>query len=562
MKKKIALFMVVIMGIALLVGCSGGPVTDDNEDSGTGTPTQIAYDDGYEKNVMRIAGATEIETADVQLTTEDYMVPQNIYDTLVTVKATEGGSSELVPSLAEKWEISADGLTYTFHLRDGVLFHNGETLEADDVLYTIDRMLNPARLAKNTDCMNMIAGAQDMLDGKATTIAGVGLNIIDNLTFEIVLEQAYAPFLANCCVPGFSIYNREAGELADKEGGGITGSLLGVDPKFTVGTGPFMLKEWVLNDHIYLETFKDYWGGASAIDGILRFVVADNDTRRMMFDAGKIDMLDLDDSREQIEYYQNLTDWNGYLVEAPRLGTYYYSINESIEPFNNVLVRKAMQMAIDRQAILDSMYYGKGTVANGIFPPGLVGYNAKLPAIEYNVEQAKALLKEAGYPDGFDMVISQSTDSPSTLAINEIVQAQFGEIGINVKIEQMDEATWFDVRRTGELGMYMSSWSADFNDPDNFIYTFFNPTGTVTRSFNYTNAEAMERIVNARYIVDVDERIAEYQALEKLVIQDDAAWLPLFNLEHVFAFNSRVQNYVPHWAGWSDSRYWSVSLDG
>ena len=159
------------------------------------------------------------------------------------------------------------------------------------------------------------------------------------------------------------------------------------------------------------------------------------------------------------------------------------------------------------------------------------------------------------------MTLSQTTDSPTTLSINELVQAQLAEVGITVTIDQMDEASWYDVRRTGELPAYMTSWSADFNDPDNFIYTFFSTDNTVARSFNYGNKDAIKRIEEARYIVDPDERVKEYQDLEIQVIQEDAAWVPLFHLEHVWLFSDRVNNYTPHWAGWSGACYWSVSLD-
>lgn len=548
--KKLFVLVLCIAMVFSLAACGG-----NGGEGGSG------YDDGYAYNVLRLALDGEIETADVQLTTSDYSIPMNIYDTLVEVKSNDDGTSELVGCLAEKWDISEDGKVYTFYLRKGVKFHNGEEFTADDVLYTMDRMLNPARLAKNSDCMTMIKGSLEMLDGELDTMLGTGINIIDDYTIEIVLYDAYAPFLANCCVPGWMIYNREAGDAADEAGGGIEGSKFGAEAEWTIGTGPFMMKDWQLNDHIYLETFQDYWKGASELDGILYTIVPDNETRKMMFENGQLDELDLDDSREQIPYYKASEEWKDNVVLGHRVGTYYYSINQGIEPFQDVRVRKALQMAIDRQTILDTLYAGAGVVAHGIFAPGMQGYNPDLPEIPYDPEAAKALLAEAGYADGFEMELTQTTDSPATLAINELVQAQLANVGIIVTINQMDEASWYDVRRTGELGAYQTSWSADFNDPDNFIYTFFSTDNTVARSFNYSNKDAIARIEAARYIVDVEERMEEYKDLEIQVIQEDAAWVPLFHLEHVWVFSDRVNNYTPHWAGWSGACYWSVNID-
>ncbi len=548
LKKVLATVMSIALFAAALTGCGS-------------SDTSGSFNDGYADNVFRVAIASDIETADVQLSTADYTLPINLYDTLVEVKTLDDGTSEIEGSLAEDWEISDDGLVYTFHLRQGVLFSNGEELEADDVLYTIDRMANPERLAKNTDCMDMIKGVQDMLDGKIDTVEGVGVEIIDKYTVAITLEQAYAPFLANLCVPGFSIYNREAGDAADEAGDGIQSSKFGVDPEYTVGTGPFTLKEWKVNDHIYLEANENYWKGTPSIDGVLITVVPDNDTRKMMFENGEIDLYDLDYAREQIPYYTESEEYKDRIISKPRLSTYYYSINENIEPFQDVRVRKAVQMAINRQEILDTLYASAGEVANGIFPPGLIAYNEELDEIPYDPEAAKELLEEAGYPDGFEMEITQTTDSTDTLSLNELVQSQLAEVGIKVTINQMDEATWLDVRSNGELPMYQTVWSADFNDPDNFIYTFFSPENTVARSFNYYNTEAMEKVVEARFMTDEDERIEAYQELEKEIIQDDAAWIPLFHLQHLWVKSERLKSYTPHWAGWSEANYWDVELD-
>ena len=501
-------------------------------------------------NYMSIAMTTDPGTADVQKTTDAYGIPLNIYDRLVEAVTVKPGESRIVPGLAEKWDVSPNGLVYTFTLRKGVKFHNGEILKADDVLFTFDRMLNPATKALNTDFLDMIAGAEDRMSGKASSVSG--LKVIDDGTIQITLTKPFAPFIANIATPAGSIYNRKATLAA--------GDQFGLDPAKTVGTGPFRLQSWIVNDSCILVANPTYWGGKPELEGIEMLVIPDANTQRLMFETAKLDVLDLDNARSQVPYFLESAKWKNQVVSGPRVGIYYYAINQSIKPFDDVRIRKAMQLAIDRKTLLDKLFNGRGALENGIFPRGLVGYNPALPAIPYDPKQAKELLAKAGYANGFDMEIAQITDSPSTLKINEAVQAMLGEVGIRVKITQMDSATYFATRRTGKLPMYESDWSADFNDPDNFIYTFFSEKNTVTRSYNYKNTAVQEKLEEARVMVDQVKRLKLYQDLEKTIVQDDAGWIPLFSLEHLFVVQPKVKNFKVSWNGWSNMPYNGVII--
>jgi len=498
------------------------------------------------KKIYRTAIDAEWETCDPQITTNDYSIPLNIFDRLVEIENKGNGLSGIVPALATSWSVSSDGLVYNFKLRQGVKFHNGEIFKADDVKYTIDRMLNPATNARNTDAYTPILGAMDVLEGNAKELKG--LKVINDYEIEITLEAPYAPFLANIATPAGSIYNRKATEAAGVE--------FGTNPAKTIGTGPYYMSEWILNDHSLILAFDDYWGGRPKNDGVDFRVTLDAEAYRMMFENGELDEIDFDTCRQHIRTFINDPKWKDQIIYGYRVGVYYYHMNQNIKPFDDIRIRKAFQMAIDREGLLNSpLYNGLGVVHSGIMPSGLIGYNPDLPAIKYDPDGAKRLMAEAGYPNGFDMVITQTTESPTTLALNELVQAMLARVGIRAEIRQMDSASWFSVRANGELSTYTTSWSADFNDPDNFFYTFFTPQNTVRRSFNYKNQAAMQRVINARYMTNEQERIKEYQALEKLIIQDDAVWAPLFALQHLWVVQPWIKNVVPLWNGWSGMFY-------
>ena len=553
-KKLLALLLVMLMSLGLLAGCGGEEAqtnaTDpgSGETEGTGITANVAP--GYE-NILRLAGDAEVNTLDGQLTTEYYDIPFMIFDRLVEATSVGEGQSEIIPGLAESWEISDDGLVYTFHLRQGVKFHNGEDFSAEDVKYTFERMLWPETGALNQDFITPIKGAQAVMNGETRDLEGI--RIVDEYTIEMTLSEPFGAFLASLATPGCSIYHKETTEAAGKD--------FGLVPEKTIGTGPYIASKWVLNDEKLVVRNDNYWRGTPPLDGISWKVVPDADTMRMMFESGELDLFDCDYAPTQITYFMNEPKYQDNIVSGPRVGIYYYTFNQNIEPFDDVRVRKAVQMAIDRQGILDALFDGQGEVLSGIMPPGLVGYNPDLPEIPYDPEAAKALLAEAGYPDGFEMTITQESNSPDTLARNELVQAMLAEVGIKVIIDQVDEATWYAVRAEGELPMYTTSWSADYNDPDNFFYTFFAPENTVKRSFNFHNEELSQRVVNARAITDNDERMAEYQALEKAIIQDEAAWIPLFCKDHIFVTSDRLKGFQVSWNGWSSVWMWYDGLE-
>ena len=554
MKKKLSLILAAALTAGLaLTGCGGSKTSDTTENTAgaeSETAAEVKGVDVDTTGYLVAALNADIQTADVQKTSKDYEVPLNIFDRLVDVEVDADGNSKIVPSLAENWDISDDGLEYTFHLRQGVKFHNGNDFTAEDVAYTFHRMLT-VEGGVNTEFIDQIKGADELLAGETDTLEGV--EVVDDYTIKVTLKEPFAGFLASISSPGVSIYDSEATEAA--------GDQFGMDPAVTVGTGPFEFSSWSFNNQLVLTRNEDYWKGASKLPGVVIKIIPDTETQSMMFESGELDILDLDYAADSVDRFTET--YPDQIVQGPRVGIVYFTMNFNKEPFQDVRVRKAVQMSIDRQAILDALYGGRGQVEQGIFPHGLIGFNPDQEEIKYDPEAAKALLAEAGYADGFDMEIAADSSASDTMTMAlEIVSDQLAEVGIRAEIKNYDESTWLETRKSGELGSFMSTWSADYNDPDNFIYTFFgNEEKTKIRSINYPDTEVMARVAKARTIVNEDERLAEYKALEEKIVHEDAAWVPMFSRLHLFAVSKRVEGFAPLWSGLSDQLFYNVSIN-
>lgn len=560
MKRKLSLVLSLMMAASLaLSGCGGGkgaaaPESGAAAESGSAAAGEAAGGSVGDTTVdtagfLTVALNADIQTADMQKTSKDYQIPINIYDSLCEIKVADDGTSSIEPCLAEKWDISDDGMEYTFYLKKGVKFHNGDELKASDVKYTFERMLTVVG-GTNSEFLDQIKGSTELFEGTATELEG--FEVLDDYSFKLTLKEPYSGFLACISTPAVSIYSEKATEAA--------GDQFGLDPALTVGTGPFKFASWTYNDQLVLVRNDDYFQGASQLPGVVIKIVPDTETQTMMFESGQLDLLDMDYVTEQIDRFQE--SYPDQLVSGPRLGTTYFTLNQKLEPFSSLQVRKAVQMAIDRQVILDTLYGGRGQLENGIFPHGLIGFNSSMPEIKYDPEGAKALLAEAGYADGFDMEIAADMSASDTMTMAlEIIKEQLAQVGINAEIKNYDESTWLETRKSGELGSFISTWTADYNDPDNFIYTFFgNAEKTTARSLNYPDTAVMERVAKARTILDNDGRMKEYNALEEKIISEDAAWVPMFSRLHLFAVSKRVQNFKVSWNGLSDNDFYPLSI--
>lgn len=541
--KKLYLLLAAAMIPFALSACSSHPAVVE--------PAVQEADGASDTAFFLAAIEDEPDTVDFQCTSIHYTVAQNVFNRLVEMENDADGGIAILPSLAESWAVSDDGRDYSFHLREGVTFSNGAPLTSSDVRFTLTRLLTHPD-ACNQAIAEAIVGAERLEKGETDQLEG--FRILNDLDFIITLEEPFEAFLACLSMPGASILDEETTSAADDR--------FGTDPACTVGTGSFILREWVPGKGMLLEANPDCWAGAPACAGLdLRFVT-ESEAVRSMFEEGRIDILDLDELGNSAEFFIHGDIYQERLHQVQQIGITYIALNESIPPLNDVRVRRALQISLNRALLMDAVYSGRGWVENGIFPHGLYGFNPELAEIPYDPDEAVELLAQAGYPDGFDLSFAVKASSTQwEMSLVTMAVDMWEKIGVRASVEVMDEDEFMRLRKGGELACYTATWIADYNDPDNFIYTFYGDRENTTyRSLCYSNEEIMARVRKARMIADSDARLREYRELERIIVQEDAAWIPLFSRQRYYVTSERVEGFVVSWNGSVKNNYRHMSV--
>ena len=504
---------------------------------------------GEDAGVLRTAVLYDISTMDLARTTDDYMIPMNVYDRLFETRRVDG-TAQVVNSLCAEYSVTDDGLTYSFTLPEGVVFSNGSALTATDVLYSFERLLKENK--SNTDIVLEIVGSDEVADGKADSLAG--FTVADDTHFSITLKAPNAGFTAELSSPAMSILDAESMAQAKN---------YGIDPLETIGTGPYIVTEWISNDHFTLEYNPLYRGEEPSVKKVIVSVIPDAATQNLMFQRGELDLIDLQslDSAIVESTYKPL--YPDRIVSTPNVGLTYLTFNQNNEFLKDVRVRKAVGMAIDVDSLIDNVLFGNAIRENGVIPTGIWAHNDSLAPAAYDPEGARALLSEAGYADGvisFELAMDSTASSDVQLMYFAISQ-DLENVGIRAEVKSYDHASWLDLRNSGAMDSFVARWGMDYNDPANIMYTFFGTAeNTACRSLNYPDADVIARVSAARSIVDDGEREAEYRALEMKLIGEDASWVPLFETLHLYCIGERVASFIPHWAGFSNFYAADVTL--
>jgi len=415
------------------------------------------------------------------------------------------------PDLAERWDVSPDGLTYTFHLRGDVRFHNGREVTAEDVQYSFERLLRPETASGAAWVVEPIRGARDLREGKGDSL--VGLTTPDERTVVLELEAPFPPILSQLAMVNTAIVPREEVEKTDVPFG-----------RRPVGTGPFKFKSWQDNHALELVRNDDYFEGPAKLTGIRFRVITEAQVAWQEYQAGNLEHCAVPEGMlEQVRSGPHASE----LRSVATLSTYFIGITMTHPAGENVHLRRALNYAVDRAFICEKVLGGAHAAARGIVPPGIPGYNPDLVGYTSDPDRAREELAEAGYgPDNPppEMVLFCRSGT-RTQQVAEAVQSDLKSVGIPVTITTLDLAALFAATVKGEPELFYLSWMGDFPDADNFLQLFNSSRlGGAGNRVHYVNAEVDTLLDRSRRETDPVRREALLHEIEEIVVAD-APWV-------------------------------------
>jgi oligopeptide transport system substrate-binding protein len=441
-----------------------------------------------------------------------------------------------VPGVAERWEISDDQLTYTFHLRADARWSNGDPVTARDFVGSWRRVLTPSLGADNANLLYVIQGAESFHKGQGT-FEQVGVKAVDDRTLRVTLDHPAAYFL--------SMLNHTAWfpvhlPTIEKFGPAAQRGNPWAQPGRFVGNGPFVLKQWRMGQEIVAEKSPTYWDAAHVrLNGIHFHTIDSVDAEERAFRAGQLHLTAALPPGKIATYRQN-----GLLRIDPLLGTYFYRLNVTKPFLNDVRIRRALALAIDRDAIVTKILRGEQRPAHAFTPPNTAGYTSSA-SIPTDPAQGRALLEEAGYPGGrglppFELIFNSSE---THRVIAEAVQEMWRrELGVEVRLVSQELKSTLEARRAGNFSILRSVWNGDYVDPTSFLDVWRSGSGN-----NYTgwsNPAYDGLLFEAARKTDPAERNALYQKAEALLL-DAAPLIPVYHYTHVFVCVPSVKGWHP-----------------
>lgn len=452
---------------------------------------------------------------------QNWSMIKSLFDGLMDYEA---GTTTLRPDLAESYEISPDGQTFTFKLRKGVKFHNGREMTAEDVKYSIDRVVNPTTQSPGQGFFGSIKGYEEAAAGKADGLSGI--TVVDPLTVKFELTRPDATFLHVMAINFSHVVPKEEVEKY--------GADFGKNP---VGTGAFKLAEWTLGQRVVFAKNPDYWNkGLPYLDKITFEIGQEPIVALLRLQKGEIDVPGDGIPPAKFQEVMNDPDQKARVVEGGQLHTGYVTMNVNIPPFDNVKVRQAVNMAINKDRIVQ-LINNRAVPANQPLPPSMPGYAKDYKGYPYDAAKAKELLAEAGHAEGFetDLYVMNTDPNPR---IAQGIQQDLAAIGIKANIQALAQGNVIAAGGEKEGAPMIWSggmaWIADFPDPSNFYGPILGCGGAVPGGWNwswYCNEDLDKKAAEADSVVDpakAEERAKMWSDIY-VKIMEDAPWAPVFN---------------------------------
>ena len=506
------LISVVLLCSLLLVGCQ--PAQEP-------APTPVG--EGGVLNLYGIDPHTLDPAVSGEMTSHGYIV--QLFSGLVRLD----DDLKPAPDIAQSWEVSDDGRTYTFYLRDDVMFHDGREVKAGDFKYSWERACDPATGSLTAATyLGDIVGVEEVLAGKTREISGV--KVIDDYTLEVTIDAPKSYFLSKLTYTTALVVDRANVE----SGGGWWHS-----PN---GTGPFKLKEWEENELLVLERNELYYGELAKVDSVAFQLWGG--VPMNMYETGEIDVTSI-----YIHYIDKVTDKAGPfyrdLVVVPELSFRYIGFNSTKPPFDDVNIRRAFSQAVDKDKLVSLVFRGMVQRADGVLPPGMPGFNKDLSGLDYDVNEARELIEDSGYGDVSNLPpITITTAGWGGLIPSEleaIIYEWQQNLGVEVEVRQLEPQRFLYHLKQEKDEMFYIGWIADYPHPQNFLEVLFH-SGDDNNYGEYSHPEVDALLERAGVEPDYDQSLRLYQQAEQLLVED-AACLPLYFSENYILIKPYVKGY-------------------
>ncbi|PKK91170.1 MAG: hypothetical protein CVV64_05215 [Candidatus Wallbacteria bacterium HGW-Wallbacteria-1] len=428
-------------------------------------------------------------------------------------------SGDLAGDLASSWTISPNGLDYTFQLDSSRSFSNGSPVTSEDVVHSLNRLADPSTGSSRGWMLQRVKGYDDLINGRSERLAGIRSEMPGKLT--IILDKPFSPFLSMMATVNTYIIPKTWNKPKGQE----------IPP----GAGPYTLTEWKRDDRLI------FTPKSPSLNPVTIRIIPDPSTMVAEFRAGNLDLIKIPTS--ELSWFRK--NRKNHTLSVPNLNVYYIGMNNRVEPFNRADIRQAANLAIDRKTIISTVLEGTGVISAGPVPPGLSTEMDTIEPLKHDPEKARKLLRESGLPLPVKMELWQKTGNKDREAV-QAIKGYLDEVGFDVTIVQADWSTLLEAANNGKAPCFYMSWSADYPDPENFLFPLFHSSnwGSNGNRACFSSPQVDQLLQNAVSTTDRKVRLTLFSRAQKLIVER-APWIFLWHRTDFYCFSDRMKPITP-----------------